>query len=215
MINVCSFTEVGGHAQNEDSFIVERHPLNSEMYLFALADGQGGQRGGGRASQLACSEIMAVARTVAPKKLISTAMWKSILERVDNTVDNDPDAGFTTLIGFCVIENTLFGASSGDSAILHVSGNGKTFELTANQRKNPPVGSSAADVIAFSNQLTEPWQVLAMSDGVWKYVGWDRIKELVKDHRGQELIDALQSLARLPGNKKFQDDFTVIAVNNP
>jgi hypothetical protein len=54
--------------------------------------------------------------------------------------------------------------------------------------------------------------VLALTDGVWKYVGWDRILQLAARERGPALLFALQEAGRLPGNGGFQDDFTVVLV---
>ncbi len=214
MTRVVSFTEPGGHPLNEDAFIAEPHPLDADCRLCFLADGQGGRHGGARAAHLACAEAHTKARNIAPKRLANPMAWGPILNHADAAVSADPDAGFTTLIGFCIVGQMLFGASSGDSAVWLVNGDGTSRELTAIQRKNPPIGSGNADVIPFSAHLAAPWKVLAMSDGVWKYVGWERIIEWSKTHRGQELVDMLQERARLPGNRKFQDDFTVVVMES-
>ena len=49
-----------------------------------------------------------------------------------------------------------------------------------------------------------------MSDGVWKYAGWQKIIELASEQRGQALLNAIQSAARLKGSGRFPDDFTVV-----
>ena len=49
-----------------------------------------------------------------------------------------------------------------------------------------------------------------MSDGVWKYIGWDRLIEASRRDSGQPLINNLQAMARLPGSGQFQDDFTIV-----
>src|SRR5207253_11431307 len=103
------------------------------------------------------------------------------------------------------------GASSGDSAALLVSG-GKAHELTAGQQKNPPVGSGAAVAVPFAATVKEPWRVLVMSDGVWKYVGWDQVGEVACRACGSGIIAELQRLARLPRSGRFQDDFTVVVL---
>jgi hypothetical protein len=51
-----------------------------------------------------------------------------------------------------------------------------------------------------------------MSDGVWKYAGWDRVRRTASGMLGQPLIDALRKLAGLPGSGRLQDDFTLIAL---
>ena len=42
-----SHSEPGGHATNEDAFEVMQHPADPSCWIGALADGQGGQAGGG------------------------------------------------------------------------------------------------------------------------------------------------------------------------
>src|SRR5262249_9479319 len=105
------------------------------------------------------------------------------------------------------------GAASGDSMVLAVTA-GRAADLTRGQTKNPPVGSGDAFFVPFESLLVSPWLVLVMSDGVWKYVGRDRLRQLASQHRGQQLIDALQPAARLPGSGKFQDDFTVVVLQD-
>jgi ABC-type polysaccharide transport system permease subunit len=92
-----------------------------------------------------------------------------------------------------------------------VSG-GKASELTAGQQKNPPVGCGAAVAVSFAAAVTEPWRVLVMSDGVWKYVGWDRVVAIAIQARGPAVIAELQEAARLRGSGRFQDDFTVVVL---
>ena len=81
--------------------------------------------------------------------------------------------------------------------------------MTARQTKNPPVGTGEAFFVPFVVELMAPWLVIAMTDGVWKYAGWRRIKEAASRLRGRGLIDRLQTPARLPGSGEFQDDFTL------
>jgi serine/threonine protein phosphatase PrpC len=213
MIGVQSFSEVGGHRRNEDAFVVQAHPLASDCWLCLVADGQGGQPGGGPAAQLACQVGLDAARACRPEELLLAPIWSGILRRADAAVAADRDAGFTTLVGLCVYGDQVVGASSGDSAAFLVSG-GEARELTAGQHKNPPVGSGAAAVVPFASRLTEPRRVLVMSDGVWKYVGWDRVAAIAREARGPEVIARLQERARLPGSGKFQDDFTVVVLED-
>lgn len=120
-------------------------------------------------------------------------------------------AGFTTFVGFAVVNGRLVGASSGDSAVMLVTG-GEARELTAGQRKNPPVGSGVATFVPFEARLTEPWKVLAMSDGVWKYAGWEKVVGAAKTMSREALVGALKDAARLPGSGRFPDDFTVVVL---
>jgi len=210
MIHTLAYSEAGEHQVNEDAFLVQPSPADPASWLCALADGQGGQLGGGRASQLACQTALDGAARLPPRVLSDMAHWPALLREVDATIARDSEAGYTTLIGFAVSEAALVGASSGDSAVLALSAGGIGQFLTAHQVKNPPVGSGGAVFVPFAARLKSPWMVLAITDGVWKYVGWDRIIQLASREHGPALLAALQEAGRLPGSGHFQDDFTVV-----
>jgi hypothetical protein len=201
VIRVFSFSEAGGHPVNEDAFLITSSPDNPEECRVCIADGQGGRAGGAAAARLACATAIAFGES---------ASWLDKLTHADAAVAADPDVGFTTLIGFEVRGDTIVGASCGDSAVLALCASGELTSLTASQFKNPPVGSGDATFVPFELELVSPWKVLAMTDGVWKYVGWHRINEMVKKLSGLELLVELQKVARLPGSGQFQDDFTVV-----
>ena len=72
-------------------------------------------------------------------------------------------------------------------------------ELSENQRKSPPVGSGSATPIAFGAPRASASQLLLMSDGVWKFVGFDAICAAARAQRGANLIWQLRQL-QLGGN---------------
>jgi serine/threonine protein phosphatase PrpC len=213
MVTVTTFTEAGGHPVNEDAFLTLTHPTDHTCQLCFLADGQGGRSGGAEASKLACSVSASAASRLSPAKLSRPSSWQGILEEADQAVAKDPQAGFTTLIGFCIHAGYLTGASNGDSAVLVITG-GKAVEITMSQAKNPPIGSGDARVVPFSMQMVEPWKVVAMSDGVWKYVGWERVVRTATEESGEQLVEALCRAARMLGSGGFQDDFTIVSFDS-
>lgn len=209
MIQVTTYTEVGGKQQNEDAFLVGTHPSDSQIWLCALADGIGGQSGGARAAQLACETVIEQAITIPTSALFMPNTWQNILEIVDHTVATDSSAGLTTLIG-CVISPTqIAGASVGDSAIKLFCGQQVT-DITAKQRKNPTIGAGNAIITPFSHHLNSVWKILLMSDGVWKYIGHDQLIESGHTTSGESLIQQLRKQAALPRTGQLQDDFTVV-----
>jgi hypothetical protein len=157
---------------------------------------------------------MDAATGLAANKVISHAAWVTILRQADDAVSADVDAGFTTLVGFSLLDGRVYGASNGDSAVLAVHADGHTEELTNGQAKNPPIGSGSALCVLFATRLVRPWLVLAMSDGIWKYLGWDKVKEATTQQRGQALVDSLQSQGRLSRSGEFQDDFTLVVLQD-
>jgi hypothetical protein len=214
MVDVVTFSEAGGHPANEDAFEVQPHPAEAGCLLCALADGQGGRAGGAVAARLACRMAIASASRLPPDQLTRLAAWPTLLRSADAAVCADPQAGFATLLAFCVWGESLCGASSGDSAVLLINGDGSAEELTARQVKNPPVGSGAAVWVPFAARLVRPWAVLALSDGVWKYAGWEGVLEAARAHRGPSLLEALQVRARLPRSGRFADDFTLVVLHD-
>src|SRR5262245_17537047 len=111
MIQVFSHSEPGGHAENEDAFEFRVHVADSSSHLFAIADGQGGQFGGGAAARLACKVCQESATAFPVKQLMAPSNWASILAAADRAVAADSASGFTTLIGFCISSNWICGAS--------------------------------------------------------------------------------------------------------
>ena len=211
MIRVTTFSEAGGHPENEDAFVVQPHPSVAETWLCLLADGQGGQSGGAEASRVACRVGMEVSVRFPIQELRNPDSWLAILSEADHSVAANPGAGYTTLVGFVITGDFVAGASCGDSAVMMITGGEAARDLTRGQRKNPPVGSGVADFVPFSAGLAWPWSVLAMSDGVWKPILWDRLVEAAGGLRGESLLERLKGLARSPRSGRFPDDFTVVA----
>ncbi len=124
-------------------------------------------------------------------------------------VSQDADAGFTTLVGFCVASPMVVGASCGDSAAVLIQGDDQV-QLTGQQRKNPPIGSGSAAVTPFVQSLRGQWKLLVMSDGVWKYAGWPTVIKHACDTSGESLFQRLREAAALPATNELQDDFTIV-----
>lgn len=212
-MKVLTFTEPGGHPRNEDAFEVHSHPSVPDRMICFVADGQGGRAGGRAAAELACRAGIEIAFAIAPERLAEPQEWIDLLSSVDEIVARDSEAGYTTLIGLSVSESGLAGASVGDSAAVLAIGD-RLFELTRGQRKNPPIGSGSALPVAFNESVAEPWRLLMMSDGVWKYSGWTSVAAAVRSESGSRMIEDLQQSARLPGTGRFQDDFTVVLLES-
>jgi hypothetical protein len=211
MIHVATHSEAGGHVKNEDAFAIASHPDDPQSLLCVLGDGQGGQPGGGPAARLACDTFLELASRMPLARLMVANGWNDVLTQVDRVVADDASAGFTTLVAWAVARGHLTGASCGDSALV-VSGQGQAAaSLTARQCKYPAVGSGGAVFIPFSAALVAPWVVLAMSDGVWKYAGWEAVNQAAAS-TNDDVIRSLRERAGLPGTGALQDDFTLVAL---
>lgn len=212
MMNVFSCSEPGGHPENEDAFEICPHPQDSNCHLGVIADGQGGRAGGRAAARLACKTFIESASRLSPQRLLQPRTWGRLLHTVDRTVCDHPVAGFTTLVVFLVHGRYLCGASCGDSGLAIVQAGSPGKILTARQLKNPPVGSGCAAFVDFASSLTHPWTVLGMTDGVWKYAGWDFILQAANGKNGAEIIEMLRDKTSLARTGQFQDDFTLIVL---
>jgi hypothetical protein len=211
MFTILSHSEPGGHADNQDAFAVQAHPLDPGCLLCAVADGQGGRVGGGPAARLACRACVEAAGRRPPGALFHPCAWAALGRAADEAVVGDTEAGLTTLVALAVRGDELAGASSGDSAAVLVSGGRPPVVLTARQWKDPPVGSGAAVFRAFEGRLAAPWAVLALTDGVWKYAGWEAVLSAAQGP-AEAAVAGLRGRAALPGSGRLQDDFTLVLV---
>jgi serine/threonine protein phosphatase PrpC len=213
MPRVAHCSEIGSGRENEDAFAVLDHPIDPTCLLCAVADGQGGQPRGGPAARLACQVCLDIAARTPPDRLLLPEVWAGILADVDQAVADDPSAGLTTVVGLCVTGDQVAGASNGDSAAVVACAGRPTRTLTERQFKNPPVGSGMVTAIGFSAALARPWTVLVMTDGVWKYAGWDKARACAEAGQGAAILDTLRDAVRLRSGV-FPDDFTLVVVQS-
>jgi serine/threonine protein phosphatase PrpC len=212
MVQIFTFSEVGGHARNEDALEINPHPIDPASYVCAVADGQGGRAGGAEAARIACQKCLELGLDYSPARLLLPSTWQDIFRKVDKAICDDSIAGFTTLVSFCISESHVAGASNGDSAAVLKNSDVAPIMLTHGQHKNPPLGSGGAITVSFAAALEKPWTVVAMTDGVWKYAGWETVLAIASDRSGEEIIQELKNRARLPLSGAFQDDFTVVVL---
>jgi PPM family protein phosphatase len=209
MITCDIFSEPGQNHANEDTVTVLHHPHEPSLVVCALSDGQGGQAGGSAASRTAVSTSMELALSHPASKLRDPRVWASILRSADRAVSDTDGAGYGTLVAMGITKGRVCGVSCGDSAalILHA---GKVLPLTDNQQKNPPIGSNAAIPVVFTQKMNGPWKLLIMSDGVWKFAGWETIIQLLRSEKSQGLTAALRGAAA--HNGPLIDDFSLVVM---
>jgi serine/threonine protein phosphatase PrpC len=206
-----TYSEAGHNHSNEDAVAFEIHPQNARFGIGILADGQGGQVGGGAASRRAVATALQVALSYSPQQLQKEVTWYEILAAVDETVCDDPEAGFATFIGIAVTDEKVCGVSCGDSLGLLV--NAQQCEvLTERQRKNPPLGTGAAFPMAFSTARNDVSKVLLMSDGVWRYIVSEAIANIVRQNGASQIIAQLREIQLEIGGNALSDDFSLLIV---
>ena len=212
MPNVFSYTRAGHRGENQDAFKFRSHPRDPEVLLCALADGQGGHRGAAEAAKRACNVCIDAAACHSIHELLSRDTWTDILKRADHAVARDPVAGFTTLVAFCIMAGRVVGGSCGDSAAILIGSRSEGTILTARQPKNPPIGSGGARFGCLKGAFSRPWVLLAVSDGVWKYTGWEPLLEITHEQSGEQTVTALLRRGQMTTHCPPQDDFTILMV---
>ena len=212
-MRVFTHSEPGGHRTNEDAIGVVRFADDPVTLICALSDGQGGQAGAAVAARTAVDSCLEKAQCYAIKELVNPYTWEAIGKTVDENVWLKPEAGYTTLIGLVLIPSFVIGISNGDSAVALFL-NDKFVLLTEYQHKNPPIGSGAARLAAFSARLDQQWKLLLMSDGVWKAIGWETIIARCAAYSGHGLISSLRDAAAKNAGGTLLDDFSVILIES-
>lgn len=210
-MTIHTFTEAGvGHA-NEDILEHRQHPSDDSFSLCLLGDGQGGRAGGGQAARVGVASALHGACAAAPRTLLLPSTWLDICGLADRAVAATTDAGYCTLVGVAATPDWVVGASSGDSAAVLLL-ESVAINLTERQRKNPPVGSGGAMFEPFSAGLNGWWRILVMSDGVWKYVGWDQMIAIGRVTPAHLVAGALRQQAMAGTGGLLPDDFSIIVI---
>jgi serine/threonine protein phosphatase PrpC len=209
---IYTFTEAGDGHVNEDAIAHRPHTATDNFALCALADGQGGRPGGGIAAQAAVLLALDAACAEKPETLLSPMRWLDVCNVADRGVAAEPDAGYCTLVALVAAGEWVVGASSGDSAAALILEHSAVI-LTDRQHKNPPVGSGAARFEAFSARPGMRWRVLVISDGVWKYVGWEKMIAVGRSSQGNQVAEALRREV-LQSRGLLPDDFSVILIES-
>lgn len=207
-------TEPGGKPTNEDYLIARPHPQSPNGHILLLADGQGGQSNGAEAAKAACETAWRLASALPFDDLLHQGGWQPILEQAD--VAALAAGGLTTLIAIALNNEVAAGASSGDCKACFTLPN-QTHELTEwtqHQHRNPPVGSGEAIFIPFLHHGITGGRLLIVSDGVWKYCGYEALRTALHSIPDPASIAAHLRAATLQNSgSELPDDFSLIAID--
>jgi hypothetical protein len=212
-MEVSTHSEPSAGHDNEDFVIARRHPSGGDRFVCALADGQGGQSNGAQASRAACESLWKLASQRSFDELLSVESWTGLLFAVDSAAAST--GGFTTLAALALDAGSALCASCGDSKVYFAAQDTKSriVEWTERQHKNPPVGSGEAFFRTQSWNIVGWGRVLMLSDGVWKYCGYEAIQAAfaLPDFSGAAQLLKAKTLART--GTSLPDDFSVIAID--
>lgn len=176
--------------------------------LIALADGAGGQAGGALAARIAVESALSFLEQERDPFDFDALL--TAISLADEAVEAHPDAGFSTLIVMACDETQAVGASVGDSVVLYIQGDGEV-ELSERQRKNPPLGSGGCLGTPFKANVSANEQILAISDGVYRFVGTERLAQTCRKSDDLEAMPHLLAL-QLRANGELPDDWSAVLV---
>jgi len=210
-MNIRTHSEAGGKIENEDFLLVKRHPENS-VVIVALADGQGGRAHGAAAARAACEAVWEAASALASEELFKDGTWQRIIASVDRAAA--VTGGFTTLVALALDDSFAAGASCGDSkAYFHHRHEGyELAEWTTHQPKNPPIGSECANAEPFMCTAIGGGRLIVVSDGVWKYCGYEALKAACGVPL-EQVVEHLRSTAVARSGAALPDDFSLVVVD--
>ena len=168
-----------------------------EGIVAVVADGAGGTGG---AAEAARAVIEAVRRLGWQRE---SGRWVELLGRLDHVVS----PAQTTAVIVAVSSTGLAGASVGDSEAWWWEGPAE-HALTKAQRRKPLLGSGSALPVGFSLEARGAGQLVLGSDGLWKYVRWERVREALQHPPPLAAHHLVQSV-RYPSGT-FPDDVAVV-----
>ena len=168
-------------------------------HLLVVADGAGGVAGGAEAAR----PVIDTLRGLDP---VRPHDWAEVLRQIDLSLSSAARSGETTAVVASVNDDEIVGASVGDSGGWMLAG--IWLNLLKDQRRKPLLGTGSAVPIG-CGPFPRGERVLLGSDGLFKYVGADRIGELAREPSLERAASELVDAARLPAGG-LQDDIAVV-----
>jgi len=181
-------------------------PLGQGVVVIVLADGAGGMSGGAEAAEVV---VEAARKAVEAGALRSPEDCVRVLRAADTDADEHPVAGISTGVLAIVTEESVFGASVGDSKAWWFADDSESLEdLTANQIRKPFLGTGRARPVSFFIPVGSGILLVA-SDGLMDYGKPEEIQAVVRGRNDlEQTARALIELVRYPWGK-LPDDVTV------
>jgi serine/threonine protein phosphatase PrpC len=189
-----------GERENQDRAAVV---TSASRQVLVVADGAGGTSGGAEAATMAVEFVRQHAEL-----LTDSAACASFLQRMDQNIARDPNAGETTCAVAVVTDDQVFGASVGDSGVWVIGATGFT-NLTQRQSRKPFIGSGNASPIPFAEQRVTGTKLLLATDGLLKYASSERIVAVCRQCASESDATRLIELVRYSSGA-LPDDVTFI-----
>lgn len=179
---------------------------SGDLTILALADGAGGQSGGGEAANKAVTDLVQSLSSL--KSLPKAKDCVKALEQLDRSLYRDKNCGETTMVLVVEEKGRMVGASVGDSGAWRVSSEGLQ-NLTKSQRRKPFLGSGGCEPRGFGPLDLGDGRLLIASDGLFKYSDWGAIQAVLLNSSFDGCLDKLIEPCRMKSGR-LQDDLAVV-----
>ena len=232
MIEIASFCIQGKNKLNQDAVL---HLKSDDIYLFAIADGMGGELGGSLASSLS---LITVEELFLENKDISI---KEIFEKVSNQLKSLSEfvpkyEKMATTLTICIVKNNIgYVGHVGDCRIYHLRDEGimrrtkdqtevqklldekiLTKSLAKNYHRKNVLLSVMSNAIEYQLQestfeLINKDRLLLLSDGVYNVID---NKIIIRDISlsNNNIKDFSVNLQKEIESRKIKDDYSCISI---
>lgn len=191
-----------------------------DIQMFGVFDGAGGMVGGKAASNTAAATVEQLS---SQYKFLNGGHLKWALERANEVVVNNPEAGCTTAVLASVVENGdgkyLAYASAGDSRIYIVDRNGRARQITRDEGAGRYITNALGNKNKMPGDVVEQYgdvklnpgdRVVMCSDGITGDYGSDLMSNEEIGAIVQNASDAEQAAVDLVAQARKTDDRTVV-----
>lgn len=180
-----------------------------DALVLVVADGAGGLRGGGPASEMVVELVRR--RTVeGPFEPYDLRAWSDVLRHADQHLARSPSAGETTAVVVVVGPHGIVGVSAGDSEVWLVEVDGHVERLTEQQSRTR-LGTGRCRPTTFHRRTTGG-VLVAATDGLFRHAAVEAIVTCCAS--GDSAAAIAEGLVALPALRSgtYPDDVAVAVV---
>jgi PPM family protein phosphatase len=181
-----------------------------ETLVLVVADGAGGIRGGGKASDALVAAVRAAVGDLA-FAVEDARHWLKLFLATDATLAKNA-IGETTGVVVVLGSRQLIGVSAGDSEAWVVTAT-EVHDLTRGQHTKRRLGSGRAEPVAFAQAALSGTLVVA-TDGLFKHAASDVIACMIRESAISIAGEQLLGLVRLPSGRLVDDVALVLVRSN-
>ena len=175
----------------------------ANRWVLIVADGAQGRQGG-HAADIAVGYVKAHASVIG--QAMSCGDCQRALSEIDRQIFQGKSGGITTAVLIVLDDESLVGASVGDSEA-HLFRDTEVIDLTERQSRRPFLGSGSSSPVSFG-PIRLDGRLLVATDGLFKYGSLQARERIVRTALIRDVPSQLIDNVRLRDGQ-LQDDVTV------